>query len=310
MKFKDYYNILGVSRDASVDEIKKAYKKLAHQYHPDISKDPSGEEKFKEIGEAYSTLKDSEKRAAYDQLGSHSSGQDFTPPPNWRQHFTQENASFDDLDLSDLFAGFSRNQAHGRHSANKHPIPGQDYELSINISLEEAFHGSTMDLHFEVQEYDTNGQLKRVPHAFKARIPKGVTNGQKLLLRGKGGKGFNGGPDGHLYLNINFKPHKYFRVNDYDLFIEVPITPWEAILGATIKIPTLDNPINLKIPPGSDSGQRLRISKRGMPRKQADSGDLFAILQIHVPKNPNEKEKALINELANASTFNPRSDFD
>ena len=317
MKFKDYYEILGVARTATIDEIKKAYRKLAHQYHPDVSKDPAGEEKFKEIGEAYATLKDKEKRAAYDDLGRHPSGQEFRPPPDWARGQGNQNAqnnqngqeyAFDDIDLADLFASFSSGK---RNASNQNrPMPGQDYELATQISLEDANHGITVDLNFTVPEYDTQGQLKQVPHTFKARIPKGVTNGQKMLLRGKGGKGFHGGADGNLYLNISFIAHKLFRVVDHDLFIDLPLSPWEASLGATVKVPTLENAVNLKIPAGTRSGQKLRISKRGMPKQNQEHGDLFAVTQIVVPTNLSEKERELLKELSDTSTFNPRAHFE
>lgn len=326
MKFKDYYEILGVARTATGDEIKKSYKKLAHQFHPDVTKDPKGEEKFKEIGEAYTTLKDKEKRAAYDDLGKHNAGEEFRPPPNWGgnngysqnqySQYSQQNGQnssqnnnqsspFDDIDLADLFASFSSGKRQSRDQAT----PGQDYELAASISLEDAFTGTTLDLSFSVPEQDAQGLIKQVPHTFKARIPKGVTNGTKMLLRGKGGKGFNGGINGNLYLNIHFLPHKLFKAVNHDLFIDVPITPWEAALGATIKVPTLENEVNFKIPAGSKSGQKMRIVKHGMPQKNAENGNLFAQINIVVPPSLNEREKALFNELANASTFNPREHF-
>ena len=318
MKFKDYYEILGLARTATADEIKKAYKKLAHQFHPDISKDPAGEAKFKEVGEAYATLKDKEKRAAYDDLGRHSAGEDFRPPPNWAgsqaSHGFQgaQGYSFDDIDLADLFASFSQ----GQHQSQRHTqqqaqaIPGQDYELAAQISLDDAYHGTTLDLSFSVPEYDAEGQLKRMPHAFKARIPKGMTNGQKMLLRGKGGKGFNGGKDGNLYLNISFTPHKLFSALNHDLYIDVPLSPWEAALGATVKVPTMSGAVNLKIPAGAKSGQKMRISKRGLPKHNQEHGDLFAVTQIVVPSNLSDKERELFNELASASSFNPRENFE
>lgn len=307
MKFKDYYEILGVARTASAEEIKKAYKKLAHQYHPDISKEPKAEERFKEIGEAYATLKDKEKRAEYDALGKHHPGEDFRPPPDWgaQQQTYQQNA-FDDIDLADFFANFTGgNRGQRRNSA----VSGQDYELSVQIALEEAYTGTTIDLNFSVPEYDSEGRVKSVPHSFKARIPKGVSNGTKMLLRGKGGKGFNGAPNGNLYLNISFLPHALFQVTDHALLIEVPITPWEAALGATIEVPTLENSVNLKIPAGTKSGQKMRIAKRGLPKQNKEHGDLFAEIQIVMPPNLNEREKALLTELANASKFNPRAHF-
>ena len=319
MKFKDYYEILGVARTATGDEVKKAYRKLAHQYHPDISKDPAGEAKFKEVGEAYATLKDKEKRAAYDDLGRYKAGEDFRPPPNWAgsqaSHGFQgaksaQGYSFDDIDLADLFASFSKDQRHTQQQAQQQPMPGQDYELATQISLEEAYHGTTVDLSFNVPEYDAQGQLKRVPHSFKARIPKGMTNGQKMLLRGKGGKGFHGGKDGNLYLNISFIPHKLFRVLNHDLYIDVPLTPWEAALGAVIKVPSMSGAVNLKIPAGAKSGQKMRISKRGLPKHNQEHGDLFAVTQIVVPSNLSDKERELFIALADASTFNPRKNFD
>jgi curved DNA-binding protein len=310
MKFKDYYEILGVARTATADEIKKAYRKLAHQYHPDVSKDPAGEEKFKEIGEAYATLKDAEKRAAYDELGRHPSGQEFRPPPNWSGSKGGQEYSFDDVDLSDLFASFSKGRQGSQHQGRSMPIPGQDYELATQISLEDALHGTTLDLSFTVAEYDQQGQLKRVPHTFKARIPKGVTNGQKMLLRGKGGKGANGGSDGNLYLNISFIPHRLFKVVDHDLYLDLPLTVTEAALGATIKVPTLEGAVNLKVPEGIASGQKLRIGKRGLPKHNQEHGDLYAVIQIVVPAKLSDRERELFKELAEASTFNPRAHFE
>ena len=315
MKFKDYYEILGVARSASIDEIKKSYKKLAHQYHPDVTKDPKGEEKFKEIGEAYATLKDKEKRAAYDDLGKHSAGEEFRPPPNWGgnqnqySQYSQQNGQgnpFEGIDLADLFASFSTGKRQSRNQA----AHGQDYELAASISLEDANVGTTLDLNFSVPEQDAQGLVKQVPHAFKARIPKGVTNGTKMLLRGKGGKGFNGGENGNLYLNISFLPHKLFKVIDHDLLIDLPITPWEAALGATVTVPTLQGAVNLKIPAGSKSGQKMRIAKRGLPKKLEEYGDLFAVVQIVVPTELSEKERELLTALKDNSSFNPRAHFD
>ena len=312
MKFKDYYEILGVARTATIDEIKKSYKKLAHQYHPDVTKDPKGEEKFKEIGEAYATLKDKEKRAAYDDLGKHGAGEEFRPPPNWgggHNQYSQQNGQqnpFDDIDLADLFASFSSGKRQSRNQA----AAGQDYELAASISLEDAYIGTTLDLNFSVPEQDAQGFVKQVPHTFKARIPKGVMNGTKMLLRGKGGKGFNGGENGNLYLNISFLPHKLFKAIDHDLFIDLPITPWEAALGATVTVPTLQGAVNLKIPAGSKSGQKMRITKRGMPKKHDEHGDLFAVVQIVVPTELSEKECELLTALKNNSSFNPRAHFD
>ena len=309
MKYKDYYEVLGVSRTASPEEIKKSYRKLAHQYHPDVSKDPDGEAKFKEVAEAYATLKDKEKREAYDQLGKHSGGEEFSPPPNWGTQGNAQRYAFDDLDLSDLFSSFGSSSG-GSRQGHAMPVPGQDYELSTTISLKEACEGVTVDLNFTVQEANDRGQSTRVPHAFKTRLPKGVTNGQRLLLRGKGGKGSRGGADGNLYLNIHFHPHPFFRTTGHDVFIDLPITPWEAALGASIRTPTLQGEVNLKIPPGTSSGQKFRIAKRGMPKKNGEHGDMYALAQITVPSSPSAEERALFEQLAGISTFNPRQHFE
>ena len=308
MKYKDYYEILGVPRDASADAIKKAYRKLAHKYHPDVSKDPGGEAKFKEVAEAYATLKDADKRAAYDQLGRHASGQDFQPPPDWGGHQSDPDFRFEDIDLSDLLAGL----AGGRRGASRGgpmPMPGEDYDVTARISVEDAFAGTTVDLNLSVPEYDGSGRLHRVPRVFKARIPKGATHGQRLRLRGKGGKGFQGGRDGDLYLNVELLAHPLFRPNGHDLYLDLPLAPWEAALGATVAVPTLAGAVHLKVPPGTTGGQRLRLARRGLPNPHGEAGDLFAIAQVAVPPVLSEKERELFAQLAAGSTFDPRAHF-
>ena len=310
MKYKDYYQILGVERDADTDAIKKAYRKLAHKYHPDVSKDPAGEEKFKEIADAYQTLKDPDKRAAYDQLGRHQPGQDFQPPPDWGKQFGDTQFSFDDVDLADLFAGLAGGGQRARRPGASFKMPGQDYEVTAHISLEDASRGTMVDLDLAVPEYDEHGRLHRVQRSFKARIPKGATDGQRLRLRGKGGKGAGGGPDGDLYLNIALHPHPLFRVSGHDLYLDLPLTPWEAALGAVVEVPTLGGPVHLKVPPGTHAGQKLRLARRGLPKPGAGEGDLYAIAQIVVPTVLSERERALFKELADGSTFNPRGHFE
>jgi curved DNA-binding protein len=310
MKYKDYYSILGVERDADADAIKKAYRKLAHKYHPDVSKDPKGEEKFKEIAEAYETLKDREKRAAYDQLGTPRPGQEFRPPPGWETQFGGSGMSFDDIDLADLFAGLAGASQRGARQRPGMPVPGQDYEVTAHITLEDAHQGALVDLSLTVPEYDAQGLVRRAQREFKARIPKGATDGQRLRLPGQGGKGLNGGPSGDLYLNIALHPHPLFRVNGHDLYLDLPLTPWEAALGATVTVPTLGGPVSLKVPPGTSAGRKLRMMKRGLPKPGAGAGDLFAIVQIAVPTVLSERERSLFKELANNSTFNPRGHFE
>ncbi len=309
MKYKDYYSTLGVERAANDADIKKAYRKLARKYHPDVSKEPDAEAKFKEIAEAYQTLKDTEKRAAYDQLGRHRPGQDFQPPPDWQRQFNEGQSAFDESDLADLFASLRDSRAGGRGDPGRFPMPGQDYEVAVHITLEDAYRGSEVELDLAMPEYDENGVVHRKPHAFKARIPKGATDGQRLRVPGKGGKGFNGGRDGDLYLNIVLHAHPLFRVSGHDLYVDLPLTPWEAVLGASVEVPTPSGPVRLKVPPGTHPGQHLRLTKRGLPKPRGGQGDLFAIVQIAVPSIVSDEERALFRQLADASTFNPRGHF-
>ena len=306
MKYKDYYAILGLDRNASSEEIKKAYRKLAHKYHPDVSKDPAGEEKFKEVAEAYETLRSPEKRSAYDQLGTHRPGQEFQPPPDWGQQFGNGDFSFEGVDLADLFAGLAANRHGAGQRTRQFRMPGQDYEVTTQISLEEAYRGTEVELNLTVPEYDEEGFVRRVPRTFKVRIPKGATNGQRLRLPGRGGKGLEGGRDGDLYLNIEFRPHPLFRVNGHDLYVDLPLAPWEAVLGGTVEVPTLGGPVHLKVPPNSRAGQKLRLAKRGLPRPKGAEGDLYAIVHIVVPATTSERERELFKALAQGSTFNPR----
>ena len=309
MKYKDYYAALGVAKDASAADIKKAYRKLAQKHHPDVSKEAGAEEKFKDIAEAYATLKVADKRAAYDRLGSHSPGQEFQPPPDWGGGQGGANFSFEDIDLSDLFAGLGGRAGGAREQGPRMAIPGEDYEVIAKIALQDAAQGTLVDLNLSIPEYDENGRLRRVPRTFKARIPAGATHGQRLRLRGKGGKGFNGGRDGDLFLNIELLPHALFRPAGHDLYIDLPLAPWEAALGATVAVPTLAGAVNLKIPPGTMAGQKLRLGKRGLPRAQGEPGDLYAIAQIVVSPSLGERERELFKELADISKFEPRSHF-
>ena len=311
MKYKDYYAALGVARDASEDEIKKAYRKLARKYHPDVSKEPNAEEKFKEVSEAYETLKDKEKRAAYDQLGSHAQGEQFQPPPGWERSFGEQpfgggSFSFDDVDLADLFAGLS---GRGRGGARRPdmPIPGQDFEAAVRLSFDQAYKGTEVEFDMSVAEPDEKGVLRRVPRKIRVRIPKGVTDGQKLRVPGKGGKGINGGPDGDLYLDIDVQSHPLYRAEGLDLYMDLPLAPWEAVLGASVDVPTPAGRVTLKVPAGTHAGQKLRLAGRGLSRPDGTSGHLYAVAQIVVPTVVDERQRALYGELRDASTFNPRA---
>jgi len=308
MKYADYYEILGLKRGATDAEIKAAYRKLAHKYHPDVSKEKDAERRFKEVAEAYQTLKDPEKRAAYDQLGKQQPGEEFRPPPDWQQRYGETNFSFEDLDFADLFAGLRGGRA--RAGSRPFPQPGEDFEIPANITLEQAFHGTDLNLELSLPEYDERGVMRRVPHSFKAHIPKGATQGQRLRLPGKGGKGRHGGRDGDLYLDISLHPHPIFRVTGHDLYMDLPLSPWEAVLGTSVEVPTLSGAVRLKIPPGTQSGRTLRLPKRGLPKPRSGEGDLYVVVQIAVPAQPTEKEQALFRQLAEVSDFDPRRRLD
>ena len=309
MKYKDYYAVLGVARDASEDDIKKAYRKLARKYHPDVSKEADAEEKFKEVGEAYETLKDAEKRAAYDQLGRHSPGEDFRPPPDWEQSFGGAQFSFDDADLADLFAGLAgRSGTRGRGRTG--PIPGADYEAGVRLTFDQAYAGTEIELDLMAVEYDEQGMARRVPHRMKVRIPSGVVDGQKLRVPGKGGKGLRGGRDGDLYLDIQVESHPLYRADGLDLHMDLPLAPWEAVLGTSVQMPTPAGTVSLKVPAGTRAGQKLRLGGRGFKRSDGTAGHLYANVQIVVPTVVDERQRELFAQLARASSFNPRAQFE
>jgi curved DNA-binding protein len=308
MKYKDYYKILGVERSAGDEEIKKAYRKLARKYHPDVSKETNAKEKFQEVSEAYETLRDKEKRAAYDSLGSgYRPGQDFRPPPDWFDRFGSGNRSEDlgGVDLSELFeslGAFGRATGFGRGRGGRRggtmAFPGEDYEVPVRLTLEEAFRGTERTVQLEAGR------------SFTARIPKGATDGQRLRLRGKGGPGTNGAPPGDLYLQIQLEPHPLFRVKGHDLDLELPLAPWEAALGAQVEIPTMEGRVTVKVPAGSKAGQRLRLGGKGLPKPGGGAGDLYAVIGIEVPGTLTEQEQKLFEELRRVSKFHPRSRFE
>jgi curved DNA-binding protein len=297
MKFKDYYESLGIERGASEDEIKKAYRRLARQYHPDISKEEGAEARFKEISEAYQTLSDPEKRQAYDDLGRHRAGEEFRPPAEWDTRFWQ-GQPHQEVDLSDLFEqmGFRSSQRRGQPGGVDFPIRGHDVEAVAQLSLDEVCHG-------------TQVTLERPGGNVRIRVPKGVVDGERLRIPGRGGPGSGGGPDGDVYLHIELLPHRLFRPVGHDLYLELPLTPWEAVLGGQIEIPTLDGRVQVTVKPGSQAGQKLRLAGKGLPRRGEGAGDLYGVLQIVVPKEISEREQELYRELATVSSFQPRSQF-
>jgi curved DNA-binding protein len=301
MKYKDYYKLLGVGRAAGADEIKKAYRRLARKYHPDVSKEAGAEEKFKDINEAHDVLSDPQKRAAYDQLGEHRGGQSFRPPPDWGERFGAGGINPGDggADLSDLFSQlFGKGGARGSRqgfSSGK----GRDIETEIRLTLDEAFHGVERSMQLATPGHP--------PRTVKVRIPAGITHGSRMKVPGKGDVSAHGSP-GDLFLNIQIEPHPLFRLEGRDLYLDTPITPSEAVLGVTLNVPTMTGAGRLKVPPGVKPGQKMRLTGKGMPSRDG-TGDLFVQLQVVVPPQPSEAERALYEKLAELSDYDPRKHF-
>lgn len=311
MEFRDYYEIMGVDRSATQDEIKRAYRKLARKYHPDISKTADAEEKFKEMGEAYEVLKDPEKRAAYDQLGkNYKAGQDFTPPPGWDAGFEFSGGGFDDAAGAAAFSDFFESLfggggfARGRGPSSGFHARGQDHHAKVLIDLEDAINGSTRTITLQVPEVDSQGHVHTRTRTLNVSIPRGVKQGQQIRLAGQGAPGMGQGGTGDLYLEIEFKPHGLYRVEGRDIYLELPVTPWEAALGSTVKVPTPSGIVDMKIPPGSGSGKTMRLKSRGIPAKTA--GDFYVVLRISLPPADSDKARALYEQMKNELDFNPR----
>ncbi|MEU9469139.1 J domain-containing protein [Streptomyces avermitilis] len=310
---RDYYDVLGVSRNAGAEEIQQAFRKLARKHHPDINKDPDAEERFKEINDAYSVLSDPGQRQRYDRFGENfrqipedydervaaaagaRGGGAAGGGPRVRFH-TDRGESFagSDFDFDDLFGGiFGR----GGPGGPRGPIPGADQEAEIQLSVEEAYRGGKRSITLGgpggQQTYDVN-------------IPRGVVDGQRIRLAGEGGKGSGGAPAGDLFLRVRIKPDSRFRLEGRDIHVVAPVTPWEAALGATVPVPTPGGTAKVTVPPGSSSGRRLRLRGEGMPNPRGADGDLYAEIRIMVPPDPTPRERELFEELAAVSTFDPR----
>jgi curved DNA-binding protein len=311
MEYKDYYKALGVDKKASPDDIKQAYRRLARKYHPDVSKEKNAEEQFKNVQEAYEVLKDAEKRKAYDELGSNwKAGQDFRPPPGWQQQGQGHGGQFSEEDMGG-FSDFFANIFGGRgRSAQSSPFQqrGQDQRAKINISLEDAFHGVTKTIQLQVPELTPNGEMKAVLRTLKVNIPAGAASGQQLRLANQGTPGMGGGPAGDLYLEMEIEPHRLFTLDGRDVYLTLPVTPWEAALGADINAPTLGGTVGLKVAAGAKAGQKLRLKGRGMPGKP-HAGDQYAILQIQTPVPQTEEQKQMYANMAKVMPFNPRKDW-
>jgi curved DNA-binding protein len=319
MDFKDYYAILGVSKTASQDEIQRAYRKLARQYHPDINKESEAENRFKEIGEAYEVLKDPEKREKYDRYGSawkaaqQSGG---TPPPGYEDVWFDISGSPEDAFSG--FSGFSsffeqlfgrggqrggtwNNPGAGRRDSSwSWTMPGADQEAILSLTLEEAARGGQREISLTDPE---TGQTK----TYAVKIPKGIRPGQRIRLAKLGGQGTGQGPAGDLYLNVELLPNTAFRLEGRDLYTTLAVAPWEAALGAEATLSTLDGNVRVKIPAGSSSGRRIRLKGRGFPDPKGSAGDLYAEIEIVVPKSLSDDERRLVEELAQRSTFQPRA---
>lgn len=311
MKFKDYYEVLGVDRKASADDIKRAYRKLARKYHPDVSKEPDAETQFKEVGEAYETLKDPEKRAAYDQLGQgYADGQDFRPPPGWENAQSYGEGFESSEAFSDFFEeifGRARQPAGGFGGGRRATrVNGEDVTARITVALEDAFEGVKRQISFETSEIGENGLPRRKSKTLNVRIPKGVKAGQRIRLEGQGGPGFGeGARAGDLYLQVEFAPHRLFSVDGRDIHSKLDLAPWEAVLGTTVSVPTLGGMVDLKIPADSNSGQKLRLKGRGLPGKKP--GDQIVELRIVTPTKPDQAVRDLYSQLKAKEAFNPRS---
>lgn len=311
MEFKDYYKILGVDRAASKDDIKRAYRRLARKYHPDVSKESDAEARFKEMKEAYEVLKDPEKRSAYDQFGANwKAGQDFQPPPNWQREYSFGDGaqSFGDAgQFSDFFealfgqsrgGGFSFRTGSGR-------MKGEDVNATIAIPIEDAYNGASRTISLDVPEADASGAVRRRRKTLNVKIPAGVTAGQRIRLEKQGGPGHGGSPSGDLYLAVEFDSHPFYRADGRDIHLELPITPWEAALGRKVKVPTLGGAVDLQIPAGSSSGKTLRLKGRGLPGKPP--GDQYVELKVVVPPASSEATRELYETLERGHNVNPRA---
>ncbi len=312
MEFKDYYKIMGLEKNAGQDDIKRAYRKLARKYHPDVSKEKDAEARFKELGEAYEVLKDPEKRAAYDQLGANwKAGQDFRPPPDWDAGFEFRGGNASDVDtaaFSDFFESLFGDRFRGARGGRSHQqfrARGEDHHARVLIDLEDAYKGVKKTITLRHPEVDAQGRMQLKDRSLNVQIPKGVKQGQKIRLAGQGAAGFGGGDPGDLFLEIEFNPQRHYRVHHRDVYIDLPVTPWEAALGAKIQVPTPAGKVDLQIPANTRPGSKLRLKGKGIPGKPP--GDIYVIPQIVLPPADSAKARELYRKMADELAFNPRT---
>lgn len=312
MDFKDYYKILGVEPTADDKEIKAAYRKLARKYHPDVSKEKDAEAKFKDASEAYEALKSADKRAEYDELrkyGQH--GQPFQGPPGWQSRGGYGGGGGGE-DFSDFFSSIfgSRSDAFGGGQRRPAGRKGQDVEMHLTVSLEETLSTESKQISFQVPQYDASGRhVSNTTKSLNVKIPAGVADGERIRLKAQGAPGIGGGANGDLYLIIKFAPHSKFEVEGQNLIINLPLAPWELALGTEVAVPTLTGKINLKVPAGSQNGQRVRAKGHGLLNKAGERGFLYIQLKAVMPKLGDDETNALWQALAKKAAFNPRENF-
>ncbi len=308
MEFKDYYEIMGVARDATDAQIKTAYRKLARKYHPDVSKEKDAEARFKDLGEAYEVLKNPEKRAAYDQLGrGPRPGEEFRPPPDWGSGFEFSGAGDQDAAYSDFFESLFGRGARGR---SRGPFGGghsADHHARVMLDLDATLQGGQRTFTLRVPSVDADGRLESKERTLNVQIPKGILGGQTIRLPGQGAPASEHGPAGDLYIEVEFQPHRYYRIDGRDLILPLPVAPWEASLGASVAIPTPGGIVQLKIPPGSHAGSKLRLRGRGIPA--TPPGDMYAVIEIALPPANDEKARAAYMAMSAAMPFNPRTNL-
>jgi curved DNA-binding protein len=319
MKNRDYYQVLGVARTASTADIKKAYRKLARQLHPDVSDDPRGEEKFKVVVEAYATLKHPEKRRQYDKLHKPPVEERRSSPPDRQERNDIHAKEFQDFGAADMpndsrsrDRGEQRAQHQEQQQEQNHepaPVSGENHVVSMAVSLEQIFNGGRTEVTVEASEYDAHGLSHRVSHTYQVTIPKGVREGQRLRLAGKGGAGRHGGAPGDLYIVLTVKPHSQYRVKGRDLYLDVPLLPRLAALGGAVEIPTLAGNVALNIRPGTCSGKHLRLAKRGLPSLHGEAGDLYAVVRIVAQEGMHTFEEELQAQIAAMSASKSRDHF-
>jgi curved DNA-binding protein len=315
LEFKDYYKVMGVARDATEAQIKQAYRKLARKYHPDVSKEPDAEARFKEVGEAYEVLRSAEKRGAYDRLGSGPRpGEDFRPPPDWGSGFEFSGAGpgsgETSGDYSDFFEALFGRAADGRAAGSRNRRGfeagrGEDHHAKVLLDLDATLAGGARTFTLRVPEIDAEGRIVAKERVLNVQVPKGILPGQTIRLAGQGGPPLGEGKPGDLYIEVEFQPHPLYRIEGRDLYLELPVAPWEAALGAAVKSPTPSGTVELKIPPGSHAGSKLRLKGRGIPSSPA--GDFYVVLQIALPPATDDKATAAYRAFASAMPFNPRT---